>query len=38
VIWLGSDGTVEMAPGDTIEISIDGVGTLRNEVVEEAGL
>ena len=36
VIWLGSDGNVEMAPGDTIEISIDGVGSLRNTVVEES--
>ncbi len=35
VIWLGSDGNVEMAPGDTIEISIDGVGSLCNTVVEE---
>ena len=35
VIWLGSDGNVEMSPGDTIEISIDRIGTLRNQVVDE---
>lgn len=35
VIWLGSDGNVEMSPGDIIEISIDGIGTLRNQVVQE---
>ena len=35
VIWMGSDGNVEMAPGDTIEIEITGIGTLRNRVVEE---
>ena len=35
VIWLGSDGNVEMAPGDTIEISIEGIGTLSNKVVAE---
>ena len=29
---------IMLHPGDTIEISIDGVGTLCNEVVEEAGL
>ena len=36
VIWMGSDGNVEMAPGDTIEIEISGIGTLRNRVIEEA--
>ncbi len=36
VIWMGSDGNVEMAPGDTIEIEISGIATLRNRVTEEA--
>ena len=35
VLWMGSDGNVAMAPGDTIEIEITGIGTLRNRVVEE---
>ena len=34
VIWLGSDGNVEMAPGDMIEIEISAIGTLRNRVTE----
>lgn len=35
VLWLGSDGNVGMDTGDIIEISIDGIGTLRNQVVLE---
>ena len=36
VIWMGSDGNVEMSPGDLIEIEISGIGCLRNRVIEEA--
>jgi 2-keto-4-pentenoate hydratase/2-oxohepta-3-ene-1,7-dioic acid hydratase in catechol pathway len=35
VLWLGSDGTAEIAPGDTVEIHVTGIGTLRNHVVPE---
>jgi 2-keto-4-pentenoate hydratase/2-oxohepta-3-ene-1,7-dioic acid hydratase in catechol pathway len=35
VLWLGADGSVEMQVGDTVEISISGIGTLRNRVVAE---
>jgi 2-keto-4-pentenoate hydratase/2-oxohepta-3-ene-1,7-dioic acid hydratase in catechol pathway len=35
VLWMGADGTVEMKAGDTVEISISGIGTLRNHVVQE---
>ena len=33
VIWMGADGTAPIAPGDTVEIDISGIGTLRNHVV-----
>ncbi|OGA04628.1 MAG: 2-keto-4-pentenoate hydratase [Betaproteobacteria bacterium RIFCSPLOWO2_02_FULL_62_17] len=37
VMWLGTDGAPQnMKPGDTIEIEITGIGTLRNYVVAEA--
>ena len=36
VLWMGADGSVEMQAGDTIEISISGIGTLRNRVVAES--
>ena len=33
VICTGSPaGTAEMVPGDTIEVEIEGIGTLRNPV------
>jgi 2-keto-4-pentenoate hydratase/2-oxohepta-3-ene-1,7-dioic acid hydratase in catechol pathway len=35
VLWMGADGSVEMRTGETIEISISGIGTLRNRVVSE---
>lgn len=33
VLWMGADGSVPIAPGDTVEIAITGIGTLRNRVV-----
>ena len=37
VMWLGTDGAPQnMKVGDTIEIEITGIGTLRNYVVAEA--
>jgi 2-keto-4-pentenoate hydratase/2-oxohepta-3-ene-1,7-dioic acid hydratase in catechol pathway len=36
VIWMGTEGaTANMKHGDTIEIEISGIGTLRNPVVRE---
>jgi len=35
VLWLGADGTAPIAPGDTVEINVSGIGTLRNRVVAE---
>ena len=35
VLWMGADGTLPIGPGDTVEINISGVGTLRNSVVLE---
>jgi 2-keto-4-pentenoate hydratase/2-oxohepta-3-ene-1,7-dioic acid hydratase in catechol pathway len=35
VVWMGTDGTAAMAPGQVVEISIDGLGTLANPVTEE---
>jgi 2-keto-4-pentenoate hydratase/2-oxohepta-3-ene-1,7-dioic acid hydratase in catechol pathway len=35
VLWMGADGSVEMQTGDVVEISITGIGTLRNRVVAE---
>jgi len=33
VIWMGTDDpTLEMVPGDTVEIAIEGIGALRNSV------
>lgn len=37
VIWFGTDGVPEnMKPGDTVEVEISGIGTLRNPVVAES--
>jgi 2-keto-4-pentenoate hydratase/2-oxohepta-3-ene-1,7-dioic acid hydratase in catechol pathway len=36
VLWMGCDGTVTIAPGDTIEIEITGIGVLRNGVIGES--
>jgi 2-keto-4-pentenoate hydratase/2-oxohepta-3-ene-1,7-dioic acid hydratase in catechol pathway len=34
VMWMGTDGIpANMKPGDTVEIDISGIGTLRNKVV-----
>jgi 2-keto-4-pentenoate hydratase/2-oxohepta-3-ene-1,7-dioic acid hydratase in catechol pathway len=36
VIWTGTDNATDrIAPGDVVEISVDGIGTLRNPVVGE---
>jgi 2-keto-4-pentenoate hydratase/2-oxohepta-3-ene-1,7-dioic acid hydratase in catechol pathway len=38
VIWMGTEGaTADMKHGDTVEIEITGIGTLRNPVVRERG-
>jgi 2-keto-4-pentenoate hydratase/2-oxohepta-3-ene-1,7-dioic acid hydratase in catechol pathway len=37
VLWMGADGTSPIAPGDTVEIHITGIGTLRNRVVSQNG-
>jgi 2-keto-4-pentenoate hydratase/2-oxohepta-3-ene-1,7-dioic acid hydratase in catechol pathway len=34
VLWMGSDGNVRMAVGDTIAIEITGIGVLENPVVQ----
>jgi 2-keto-4-pentenoate hydratase/2-oxohepta-3-ene-1,7-dioic acid hydratase in catechol pathway len=37
VIWMGTDDpTLDMVAGDTVEITIEGIGTLRNPVVAGA--
>ena len=37
IVWMGTDGaTQNMKPGDTVEVEISGVGTLRNPVTAEA--
>jgi len=38
VLWMGADGTLPIAPGDTVEITISGIGTLRNSVVLDVPL
>jgi 2-keto-4-pentenoate hydratase/2-oxohepta-3-ene-1,7-dioic acid hydratase in catechol pathway len=35
VLWLGTDETATVMPGQVVEITIDGIGTLANPVVEE---
>jgi 2-keto-4-pentenoate hydratase/2-oxohepta-3-ene-1,7-dioic acid hydratase in catechol pathway len=35
VVWLGTDETAAMIPGQVVEITIDGLGTLANPVTEE---
>jgi 2-keto-4-pentenoate hydratase/2-oxohepta-3-ene-1,7-dioic acid hydratase in catechol pathway len=37
VLWMGADGTSPIAPGDTVEIHVTGIGTLRNRVVSQNG-
>ena len=35
VMWMGTDGSRQYEPGDTVEIEITGIGTLRNPFVAE---
>lgn len=35
VLWMGTDAMVGMSPGDTVDISISGIGTLSNPIVSE---
>jgi 2-keto-4-pentenoate hydratase/2-oxohepta-3-ene-1,7-dioic acid hydratase in catechol pathway len=36
VVWMGTEGATEnMKHGDTIEVEITGIGTLRNPVARE---
>jgi len=35
VVWLGTDETASVLPGQVVEITIDGIGTLANPVIEE---
>ena len=35
VVWMGTDETATVVPGQVVEITIDGIGTLANPVIEE---
>ncbi len=35
VVWLGTDETATVVPGQVVDITIDGVGTLTNPVIAE---
>jgi 2-keto-4-pentenoate hydratase/2-oxohepta-3-ene-1,7-dioic acid hydratase in catechol pathway len=35
VVWMGTDETADVVPGQVVEITIDGLGTLANPVVQE---
>jgi 2-keto-4-pentenoate hydratase/2-oxohepta-3-ene-1,7-dioic acid hydratase in catechol pathway len=35
VLWMGTDETASMVPGQVVSITIDGLGTLTNSVTEE---
>jgi 2-keto-4-pentenoate hydratase/2-oxohepta-3-ene-1,7-dioic acid hydratase in catechol pathway len=35
VVWLGTDETATFLPGQVVSITIDGIGTLSNPVVQE---
>jgi 2-keto-4-pentenoate hydratase/2-oxohepta-3-ene-1,7-dioic acid hydratase in catechol pathway len=35
VVWMGTDETAAIVPGQVVEVSIDGLGTLANPVIEE---
>ena len=35
VLWLGTDETATVVPGQVVEITIDGIGTLANPVTQE---
>jgi 2-keto-4-pentenoate hydratase/2-oxohepta-3-ene-1,7-dioic acid hydratase in catechol pathway len=36
VLWMGADGAAAIGDGDSVEIAISGIGTLRNRVVRAA--
>jgi len=36
VLWLGTDETATVVPGQVVEITIDGIGTLANPVTAES--
>jgi 2-keto-4-pentenoate hydratase/2-oxohepta-3-ene-1,7-dioic acid hydratase in catechol pathway len=38
VLWMGADGGVGLEPGDTVDVTISGLGTLSNPVTEEERL
>jgi 2-keto-4-pentenoate hydratase/2-oxohepta-3-ene-1,7-dioic acid hydratase in catechol pathway len=38
VLWLGTDETATVVPGQVVEITIDGIGTLANPVIAEPGV
>jgi 2-keto-4-pentenoate hydratase/2-oxohepta-3-ene-1,7-dioic acid hydratase in catechol pathway len=35
VVWMGTDETATVLPGQVVEITIDGIGTLANPVTQE---
>ncbi|MFE7547151.1 fumarylacetoacetate hydrolase family protein [Streptomyces gardneri] len=35
VLWMGAESTCQIAPGDTVEVEISGIGVLANPVQEE---
>jgi 2-keto-4-pentenoate hydratase/2-oxohepta-3-ene-1,7-dioic acid hydratase in catechol pathway len=35
VVWMGTDDTATVVPGQVVEITIDGIGTLANPVIQE---
>jgi len=35
VVWMGTDETAPVVPGQVVEITIDGIGTLANPVIAE---
>ncbi len=35
VVWMGTDETADVLPGQVVEVTIDGLGTLANPVIEE---
>jgi 2-keto-4-pentenoate hydratase/2-oxohepta-3-ene-1,7-dioic acid hydratase in catechol pathway len=35
VVWMGTDQTATVLPGQVVEITIDGIGTLANPVTQE---
>jgi 2-keto-4-pentenoate hydratase/2-oxohepta-3-ene-1,7-dioic acid hydratase in catechol pathway len=35
IIWLGTDETASVTPGQSVSVTIDGLGTLTNPVIQE---